>query len=161
MRIQCGRWRHWFDGVPRSRQDRAVTAKPCTFCQIAAGELAAHLIFEDADFLAFLDHRPLFAGHCLLVPRRHHETVLDLPTELGGALFAHVQRLSRAVETGMKADGFFNAVNNRISQSVPHVHVHVIPRRKKDGLKGFFWPRYKYSGEEEMIQVREAIVAAL
>jgi histidine triad (HIT) family protein len=153
--------RHWFDGVAWSRQDRAVTATPCTFCRIAAGELAAHLIFEDADFLAFLDHRPLFAGHCLLVPRRHHETVLDLPTELGGALFAHVQRLSRAVEVGMKADGFFNAVNNRVSQSVPHVHVHVIPRRKKDGLKGFFWPRYKYSGEEEMIRVREAIVAAL
>ena len=138
-----------------------MTSGQCTFCRIAAGELAAHLIFEDADFLAFLDHSPLFPGHCLLVPRQHHETVLDLPPELGGALFAHTQRLSRAVETGMKADGFFIAVNNRISQSVPHVHVHVVPRRKKDGLKGFFWPRYKYQGEEEMIRTREAIVAAL
>ena len=138
-----------------------MTTAQCTFCRIAAGELAAHLIFEDADFLAFLDHRPLFAGHCLLIPRRHHDTILDLPTELGGALLGHVQRLSRAVEAGMKADGFFNAVNNRVSQSVPHLHVHVIPRRKKDGLKGFFWPRYKYSGEEEMSRVREAIIAAL
>jgi histidine triad (HIT) family protein len=109
-----------------------VTSGQCTFCRIAAGELGAHVIFEDADFLAFLDHRPLFAGHCLLVPRQHRETVLDLPPELGGALFAHVQR-----------------------------HVHVVPRRKKDGLKGFFWPRYKYQGEEEMIRTREAIVAAL
>ena len=138
-----------------------MTSAQCTFCRIAAGELAAHLIFEDADFLAFLDHRPLFAGHCLLVPRQHHETILDLPPELGGALFAHVQRLSRAVEAGMKADGFFLAVNNRISQSVPHVHVHVVPRRKKDGLKGFFWPRHKYQGEEEISRTREAIVAAL
>lgn len=138
-----------------------MTTGQCTFCRIAAGELAAHVIFEDADFLAFLDHRPLFAGHCLLVPRHHRETVLDLPVELGGALFAHVQRLARAVETGMKADGFFVAVNNRVSQSVPHVHVHVVPRRKKDGLKGFFWPRYKYTGEEEMIRTRDAIVAAL
>lgn len=138
-----------------------MTSAQCTFCRIAAGELGAHVIFEDADFLAFLDHRPLFAGHCLLVPRQHRETVLDLPPELGSALFAHVQRLSRAVELGMKADGFFLAVNNRVSQSVPHVHVHVVPRRKKDGLKGFFWPRYKYQGEEEMIRTREAIVAAL
>lgn len=138
-----------------------MTSSTCTFCRIIAGELSAHVIFEDADFLAFLDHRPLFAGHCLLVPRRHRETVLDLPPELGGALFGHVQRLSRAVETGMKADGFFLAVNNRVSQSVPHVHVHVVPRRKKDGLKGFFWPRYKYQGEEEMSRAREAIAAAL
>ena len=138
-----------------------MTSGQCAFCRIAAGELAAHLIFEDADFLAFLDHSPLFPGHCLLVPRQHHETVLDLPPELGGALFAPVQRLSRAVEVGMKAEGFFLAVNNRISQSVPHVHVHVVPRRKKDGLKGFFWPRHKYKGEEEMASAREAIVAAL
>jgi histidine triad (HIT) family protein len=87
--------------------------------------------------------------------------VLDLPVELGGVLFAHTQRLARAVEVGMKADGFFLAVNNRVSQSVPHVHTHVIPRRKKDGLKGFFWPRYKYSGEEEMVRVQQAIIAAL
>lgn len=138
-----------------------MTTAPCIFCQIAAGALSAHLIFEDADFLAFLDHRPLFAGHCLLVPRLHRETVLDLPVELGNALLGHVQRLSRAVEAGMKADGIFLAVNNRVSQSVPHVHVHVVPRRKKDGLKGFFWPRYKYTGEEEMTRVRESITAAL
>ena len=133
----------------------------CIFCRIAQGEIAAHLIFEDADFLAFLDHRPLFPGHCLLVPRAHCQTLLDLPPALGARLFTHIQRLSCAVEQGMKADGFFVAVNNRVSQSVPHLHVHVIPRRKKDGLKGFFWPRHGYGGEAEMAATRAAIIAAL
>jgi histidine triad (HIT) family protein len=138
-----------------------VTSKECTFCRILRGELASHLIFEDEAHAVFLDHRPLFPGHCLVVPRTHVETLLDLPTERVGPLFVLVQRISRAVERGTGADGFFNAVNNRISQSVPHLHVHVIPRRKKDGLKGFFWPRYAYSGEAEMIQVRDAIVGVL
>lgn len=138
-----------------------MAAGSCIFCGIARGEIAAHRVFEDDDFLAFLDHRPLFPGHCLLVPREHRETLLDLPAALGGPLFAHVQRLSRAVEAGMKADGFFIAVNNRVSQSVPHVHVHVVPRRKKDGLKGFFWPRYTYAGDAEMAEVASAIAGAL
>jgi histidine triad (HIT) family protein len=137
-----------------------VTVKECTFCRILRGEIAAHMIFEDEAHAVFLDHRPLFPGHCLVVPRAHVETLVDLPAERVGPLFVLVQRVSRAVERGAGADGFFNAVNNRISQSVPHVHVHVIPRRKKDGLKGFFWPRYTYSGEAEILKVRDAIVAA-
>jgi histidine triad (HIT) family protein len=135
--------------------------KPCTFCRIAGGELAAHVVHEDDGHLVFLDHRPLFAGHCLVMPREHVETLLDLPEPRVGPLFVLVQRVSRALEQGLAADGVFNAVNNRVSQSVPHLHVHVIPRRKKDGLKGFFWPRYTYSGEAEMAQVRDAIASAL
>jgi histidine triad (HIT) family protein len=136
-------------------------AGQCTFCRIAQDELVAHKVFEDAHFVAFLDHRPLFPGHCLLVPRAHRETLLDLPTAQCGPLFAHAQRLSRAVEVGLKADGFFVAINNRVSQSVPHLHVHIVPRRKKDGLKGFFWPRHGYAGEAEMAATRDAIIAAL
>jgi histidine triad (HIT) family protein len=138
-----------------------VPSKDCTFCRIARGELAAHVVHADAEAMAFLDHRPLFSGHVLVIPRAHHETLLDLPAERVGPLFQLVQRVSRAVERGMGADGFFNAINNGVSQSVPHLHVHVIPRRKKDGLKGFFWPRYTYSGEEEMARVRDAIAGAL
>ena len=138
-----------------------MAAKECTFCRIVRGELAAHVVHADEAHLAFLDHRPLFAGHVLVLPRAHVETLLDLPADQVGPLFLIVQRISRAVERGMAADGVFNAVNNRVSQSVPHLHVHVIPRRKKDGLKGFFWPRYAYSGEAEMVAVRDAIAAAL
>jgi len=138
-----------------------VTTKECTFCRIAREDLPAHIVHADGNFLAFLDHRPLFAGHTLVVTRVHVDTFLDLQAERVGPLFQLVQRISRAVERGLSADGVFNAVNNRVSQSVPHLHVHVIPRRKGDGLKGFFWPRYKYSGDEEMAEVRGAIVAAL
>ena len=135
--------------------------KECTFCRIVRGDLPAHVVHADDEHLAFLDHRPLFAGHVLVVPRTHVETLVDLPAERVGPLFLLVQRISRAVELGLAADGIFNAINNRISQSVPHLHAHVIPRRKKDGLKGFFWPRYTYSGEEEMARVRDQIVSAL
>lgn len=138
-----------------------MAAKECTFCRIARGELAAHLVHTDDEHLAFLDHRPLFPGHVLVVPRPHVETLPDLPPERVGPFFQLVQRIDRAVEQALGADGIFNAVNNRVSQSVPHLHVHVIPRRKKDGLKGFFWPRVGYSGDEEMVRVRDAIAAAL
>jgi histidine triad (HIT) family protein len=138
-----------------------VAAKECTFCRIARGDLAAHLVHQDDTHLAFLDHHPLFPGHVLVVPRAHTETLLDLPPDAIGPLFHLVQRVSRAVEQATGADGFFNAVNNRVSQSVPHLHVHVVPRRKKDGLKGFFWPRQPYSGEAEMVAVRDAIAKAL
>jgi histidine triad (HIT) family protein len=138
-----------------------MTAKECVFCRIARGDLPAHFVHTDDDHLAFLDHRPLFAGHVLIVPRTHVETFLDLAPERVGPLFALVQRVSAAVVTGMQAEGVFNAVNTRVSQSVPHLHVHAIPRRKKDGMKGFFWPRYSYSGEEEMERARAAIAAAL
>jgi histidine triad (HIT) family protein len=138
-----------------------MAAKECVFCRIARGDLPAHLVHEGDDHLAFLDHRPLFAGHVLVVPRAHVETFLDLPPERVGPFFTLVQRVSAAVMQGMQAEGVFNAMNTKISQSVPHLHAHVIPRRRKDGLKGFFWPRYEYAGEEEMERARAAIAAAL
>jgi histidine triad (HIT) family protein len=125
------------------------------------GELPAPVVFEDETSMAFLDHRPLFPGHCLLVPRQHFETLTDLPVKLVGPLFTNVQLLARAVETALDADGSFVAINNRVSQSVAHLHVHIVPRRRKDGLKGFFWPRHKYSSEEEKFTVQRAIQSAL
>src|SRR5882762_9663313 len=130
-------------------------APNCIFCKIIRGELAASIVFEDEISLAFLDHRPLFPGHCLLVPRNHVETLSDLPAELVGPFFTNVQLLTRAVETALGAEGSFVALNNRVSQSVPHLHVHVVPRRKKDGLKGFFWPRNKYEGETQLVEVQK------
>jgi len=133
----------------------------CIFCAIVAGEVPAPIVFEDDQTIAFLDHRPVFPGHCLLVPREHFETLSDLPAELVGPFFANAQLLSRGVELGMLAQGTFVAINNRVSQSVPHLHVHVVPRRKKDGLRGFFWPRHKYESPEQMNLVQEAITLAL
>jgi len=133
----------------------------CPFCAIIAGEVESQIVFEDEVSFAFLDKRPLFPGHCLLVPRRHYETFGDLPPELIGPLFTNAQLLSRAVEVAMKAEGSFVAINNRVSQSVPHLHVHIVPRRKKDGLKGFFWPRTPYKSESEMEDVLRAIRAAI
>ena len=133
----------------------------CTFCRIAAGELAAAMVFEDELSLAFLDHRPLFAGHCLLIPKTHFETLRDLPVALASSLFANAQLLSAAVEDGLRAEGSFVAVNNRVSQSVPHLHIHVVPRRKGDGLKGFFWPRRKYRDDAEMEATRMALREAI
>ena len=129
----------------------------CSFCAIARGEVAAHVVYEDEAFLAFLDHRPLFPGHALLIPRAHVDTLLDAPPELLGPLAAATQRLSVAVRDAMGADGVFNAVNNVVSQSVPHLHVHVVPRRRKDGLRGFFWPRTKYASDEEARVVADTI----
>ena len=133
----------------------------CIFCDIAAGTLAAPIIFESPDSLAFLDHRPLFAGHCLLIPRAHIETLTDLPPERVGPLFVRARLLCAAVEKALDADGTFLAVNNKVSQSVPHLHIHIVPRRRKDGLRGFFWPRNKYPSSEEMEGVRLAIRKAL
>jgi histidine triad (HIT) family protein len=111
--------------------------------------------------MAFLDVRPVFPGHVLLIPRKHHETMMDLPPELGCRLFARAQLLARAVERAMAAQGVFVAINNRVSQSVPHVHIHLVPRRFKDGLRGFFWPRTKYSDDAAAEQARDAIAAAI
>ena len=133
----------------------------CVFCRIVSGEAQSHVVFEDADTMAFLDNRPLFRGHTLLVPRRHVETLLDLPPELLAPLLANVQRLCRAMETGIQAEGSFVAVNNRVSQSVAHLHFHVVPRRRGDGLRGFFWPRQRYQDEAEMERVRGLLSAAI
>jgi histidine triad (HIT) family protein len=133
----------------------------CLFCRIVSGSVPAIVVYEDENSLAFLDHRPLFPGHTLLVPKQHVETLGDLPVSEVAPLFKTVQLLSRGVETGMQAEGTFVAMNNRVSQSVPHLHVHVVPRRRKDGLKGFFWPRTKYANNEEMIEVQRLIVSAL
>jgi histidine triad (HIT) family protein len=138
-----------------------MTEENCLFCRIVSGGLASVVVFEDKNTLAFLDHRPLFPGHTLLVPREHYETLTDLPAKQVGPLFENAQLLARGVETAMEAEGTFVAMNNRVSQSVPHLHIHVVPRRRKDGLKGFFWPRTKYKDVEEMQLVQQKIAAAL
>jgi histidine triad (HIT) family protein len=135
--------------------------KACAFCGIRDGSTPAAVAYEDDACLGFLDTRPLFHGHVLLIPRPHVETLTDLPPELVAPLFGAAQRVARAVEAAMDATGTFVAINNRVSQSVPHLHVHVVPRRPKDGLRGFFWPRTNYSGEEEMRAVAERIRAAV
>ena len=131
------------------------------FCRIINGSVSAPVVFEDDQTVAFLDHRPLFPGHCLIVPKRHIETLSDLPANLVGPFFKRVQLLARAVESALAADGTFVAMNNRVSQSVPHLHVHIVPRRRKDGLKGFFWPRNKYQSDEEIEMVQKAIRSAV
>ena len=118
----------------------------CAFCGIVAGA-PAHRVLEDDDVVAFLDIRPLFEGHVLVVPRGHHVTLADLPPDAVAPLFAAVQRLSAAVPAATGAVGTFVAMNNLVSQSVPHLHIHVVPRRPKDGLRGFFWPRTRYADE--------------
>ena len=133
----------------------------CLFCGIVNGEVSASIVFEDDISTAFLDYRPLFPGHCLLVPKKHFETLTDLPVELIGPFFQNAQLLTRAVEVALEAEGSFVAMNNRVSQSVPHLHVHVVPRRRKDGLKGFFWPRNKYVDQTEMLGVQTLIQTAI
>lgn|SRR5574338_728833 len=133
----------------------------CLFCRIVSGELPATIVYEDDNSVAFLDHRPLFPGHTLLIPRQHVETLGELSQKILAPYFEAAQLLSRAVESAMDAEGTFVAMNNRVSQSVPHLHVHVVPRRRKDGLKGFFWPRTKYKSDEEMEEAQEKIVTVL
>lgn len=132
----------------------------CNFCLIVAGGLPAHRVFEDGTAVAFLDRRPLFPGHVLVLPRRHAETLTDLAPGEVGPFFARVQRVTAAVERGMGAAGSFVAANNRVSQSVPHLHVHVVPRNPKDGLRGFFWPRTRYADEEQAAETAGRVRAA-
>jgi histidine triad (HIT) family protein len=135
--------------------------KTCLFCQIARGELPAHPVYDAEHALAFLDKSPVFKGHVLVVPRPHVETLTELPVAAIGPLFESVQVIARAVERALSADGTFVAMNNRVSQSVPHLHVHVVPRKKKDGLRGFFWPRQKYDSDAEMAEIARAIATHL
>jgi histidine triad (HIT) family protein len=133
----------------------------CKFCQIIAGEIPAHFVLDTEDVVAFLDHRPLFPGHTLVLPRDHVETLADLPEDRVGPFFRQVQRVEAAVRTAMEAEGSFVAENNVVSQSVPHLHVHVVPRRRKDGLRGFFWPRTRYASDGEMAAVAARIAEQL
>ena len=133
------------------------TDQLCTFCKIAASQLTADVVYEDRDFIAFLDSRPLFPGHVLLCPREHYGTLLELPLQLTGPAMLATQLLANAVEAAVQAEGTFIAINNRISQAIPHLHIHVVPRRKGDGLKGFFWPRQNYRDATAREEVRGAI----
>ena len=133
----------------------------CVFCRIQAGEVPADMVLEDEDFVAFLDARPVFKGHVLVVPRRHYVTLADLPVAAVGPLFERVRLVSAALPAALGAQGTFVALNNIVSQSVPHLHVHVVPRTKGDGLRGFFWPRTRYASEEEAADYARRIRDAL
>jgi histidine triad (HIT) family protein len=137
-----------------------VTAD-CIFCGIAAGDVAADRVLEEADFVGFLDQRPVFKGHVLLVPRTHVVTLPDLPAELRDGFVEAAQRIAGAVVEALGAQGSFVAVNNIVSQSVPHLHLHVVPRTKGDGLRGFFWPRTKYASDEEAQEYAARLAAAI
>ena len=133
----------------------------CVFCEIGAGNILAEIVWRSENAIAFLDSRPLFPGHVLLVPTAHIATLPELPAEQVGPLFQIVQKLETAVERALEAEGTFIAVNNRVSQSVPHLHIHIVPRRKGDGLKGFFWPRRAYDSNEHMRETAEKIRRAI
>ncbi|RNM13662.1 HIT family protein [Nocardioides pocheonensis] len=133
----------------------------CLFCEIATGAVPAQLVLEEDDFVAFLDTRPVFKGHTLLVPRRHVVTLPDLPAELRDGFLASIQRLATALVEGIGAQGSFVAMNNTVSQSVAHLHCHVVPRTKGDGLRGFFWPRTKYADDAEAADYAARISRAL
>ncbi len=133
----------------------------CLFCKIAAGSLAAEVVWADKQLVAFLDARPVFKGHTLLVPREHVATLPDLPAALREPFLAAGQRLATAMVDGLGSQGSFMAVNNVVSQSVPHLHLHVVPRTRGDGLRGFFWPRTKYVDDAERAEYADRLRATL
>jgi histidine triad (HIT) family protein len=133
----------------------------CVFCAVVAGTAPSFQVAATPDVVAFLDTRPVFRGHVLVAPRKHIEVLADLPSSTLAGYFGFVQQLAMAVEQGLAAGGTFVAINNRVSQSVPHLHTHVIPRTKGDGLRGFFWPRTKYDSDAEATSYRDRIAAAL
>jgi histidine triad (HIT) family protein len=134
-----------------------VADEGCVFCKIIAGKIPANVVYQDKDVFAFLDIDPLFPGHVLLCQREHYPTLTDLPAALAGPMMEKAQVMAAAVETALDAEGTFIAINNRVSQLVPHLHIHVVPRRRKDGLRGFFWPRHQYKDEGARETVRDAI----
>jgi histidine triad (HIT) family protein len=140
-----------------TKQASNIPQNSCLFCRIVRHELNAAIVHEDERFIAFLDIHPLFPGHVLLCPREHYVTLPDVPVDLVGPMFVTGQLLTRAVESALAAEGTFLAVNNTVSQTVPHLHLHIVPRRRRDGLKGFFWPRTKYQDETAMESVRSVI----
>jgi histidine triad (HIT) family protein len=133
----------------------------CLFCAVLAGSAPGHVVLDTPVAVGFLDTRPVFKGHVLVVPRDHVDTLLDLPPEAVGTFFTEVQRVAAAVPAALGAQGTLVAINNRVSQSVPHLHVHVIPRTRGDGLRGFLWPRHRYADEAEAARYRDRIAAAL
>ena len=135
----------------------------CVFCEIISGAVPAAMVLEQDSVVAFLDHQPLFPGHVLVLPREHYATLGELPEAEVGPYFGAVKRIASAVERAMHADGAFVAINIKISQSVPHLHTHVVPRRKGDGLfgKSFQWIRHRYPSEAATREAQQAIVAAL
>jgi histidine triad (HIT) family protein len=144
-------------GAERPQADNRAMPAPCVFCAIAAGEQAASVVFRDQRLCAFLDVRPVFHGHVLIVPRAHIADFAELPAELAGPILQLGQRIAAGQQKALAAEGAFVALNHRVSQSVPHVHLHVVPRKKKDGLRGFFWPRTTYASDAE----RDAVAARL
>jgi histidine triad (HIT) family protein len=137
-----------------------MSSENCRFCQIILRKKENSIVYEDELIIAFLDIRPVFKGHTLVIPKAHHENFYDLPPRIISHLFKQAQKISQAVEKGMTADGTFLCMNNKVSQSVPHCHLHIIPRKYRDGLRGFFWPRFKYNATE-MKLVKNKIRAAL
>ena len=144
-----------------NKRDSCDVVPACVFCRIVSRAAEAKIVFEDAVSIAILDNRPLFPGHCLLISKEHYETFADLPSDLVGPIFSNAQLLAKKVQSVMKADGTFVAINNTVSQSVPHFHVHIVPRRRGDGLRGFFWPRRPYESEDERVAVQVALASAL
>ena len=139
--------------MPGRGDERAT----CTFCRIIDGALEADVVLDEPHAVGFLDHRPLFPGHVLVTPREHVVTLPELAGELVGPFFETVQRVARALPEAMEAEGTFVSINNVVSQSVPHLHVHVVPRTKGDGLRGFFWPRHPYDDADHQQRVAERI----
>lgn len=129
----------------------------CKFCSIINKTDKSYIVFEDDLTLAFLDIKPLFPGHTLLVPKLHFKTLPELPIDILNRIFVNLQFIEKAVEKSCNSEGSFIAINNNVSQSIPHLHIHIVPRNKKDGLKGFFWPRNKYKGDEEIKEFRDKI----
>ena len=138
-----------------------MSGSACLFCAIAAGEQSAAIVLAEDDFVAFLDHRPVFKGHMLLVPRAHVVTLPDLPARLRDGFLAASQRMATAVVEGLGAQGSFVAINNTVSQSVAHLHLHVVPRTKGDGLRGFLWPRTRYADDAELSSYAARLRSAL
>jgi histidine triad (HIT) family protein len=141
--------------------DAVTSSAGCAFCAIVAGATEAAVVLRCDSVVAFLDRRPVFPGHCLVVPAQHHETLLDIPEGLLVPVLRATRTVAAALESGLGAEGTFVAVNNRVSQSVPHFHVHVVPRTRGDGLRGFFWPRTSYRDEPEMARMAETIRGAI
>jgi len=138
-----------------------LSTRECIFCKIIKGDAEGYIVFEDDISIAFLDVRPLNPGHCLLVPRGHYETLMDIPDELIAPLFQNAKLISKAIEVGLEAQGIFVGINNRVSQSVPHLHIHIVPRNRGDNLKGFFWPRYPYKDRETILDIQNRIRGAI